>query len=136
MCERAEGERLDPLAGLAVAMTPNGRIDALCHYSYEMRLHRARGYGALKAILDILAADEPLTLTQISRQLGRTPGSTKDYLWWLEDVDLVSVNKKRYRFRDPLIRLWVRLHCRPSPPAPDEIRQEVGTYALSVGVAG
>ncbi len=26
-----------------------------CRFSYELRLHRARGYGALKAILDILA---------------------------------------------------------------------------------
>ena len=59
------------------------------------------------------ARQEPLTLTEISQRLGRTPGSTKDYLSWLEDVDLVSVHRKRYRFRDPLLRVWVRLHCRP-----------------------
>ena len=58
-------------------------------FGYELRLHRARGYGALKAILEILSEQEPLTLTEISKRLGRTPGSTKDYLSWLEDVDLV-----------------------------------------------
>ena len=34
--------------------------------------------------------EEPLTLTEISLRLRRTPGSTKDYLSWLEDVDLVT----------------------------------------------
>ena len=82
-------------------------------FCYELRLHRARGYGALKAILDILADEEPLTLTEISQRLHRTPGSTKDYLSWLEDVDLVTSRQKRYSFTDPLLRLWVRLHCRP-----------------------
>ncbi len=62
-----------------------------CGFCYELRLHRARGYGALKAILEILAEEEGLTLTEISQRLQRTPGSTKDYLSWLEDVDLVDV---------------------------------------------
>ena len=79
---------------------------------YELRLHRARGYGALKAILDVLAEEEPLTLTEIALRLRRTPGSTKDYLSWLEDVDLIVSRQKRYSFADPMMRLWVRLHCR------------------------
>ena len=29
-----------------------------CQYCYELRLHRARGYGALKAILEVLAEEE------------------------------------------------------------------------------
>ena len=62
-----------------------------CSFCYELRLHRARGYGALKAILEILGEEEGLTLTEISQRLQRTPGSTKDYLSWLEDVDLVTV---------------------------------------------
>ena len=37
---------------------------------------------------DVAAEDEALTLTEISHRLQRTPGSTKDYLSWLEDVDL------------------------------------------------
>ena len=98
---------------------------------YELRLHRARGYGALKGILGILAEDEPLTLTEIAVRLQRTPGSTKDYLSWLEDVDLVAVRQKRYSFTDPLVRLWVGLHCRPAPPNDDEIASAVHQYALA-----
>ena len=89
------------------------------------------GYGALKAILEILAEQEPLTLTEISQRMGRTPGSTKDYLSWLEDVDLVAVHRKRYRFRDPLLRLWVRLHCRSAPPTGEMIDREVREFAAS-----
>src|SRR5262249_8018467 len=74
--------------------------------------------------------EEPLTLTEISQRLHRTPGSTKDYLSWLEDVDLVSAHQKRYAFTDPLLRLWVRLHCRPVPPTVDEVAREVQSYAL------
>src|SRR4030095_4126769 len=97
---------------------------------YELRLHRARGYGALKAILDVLADEEPLTLTEISHRLHRTPGSTKDYLSWLEDVDLVTSRHKRYSFTDPVLRLWVRLHCRPFPPAAEDIAREGQKHAI------
>ena len=97
---------------------------------YELRLHRARGYGALKAILEILAEEEGLTLTEISQRLQRTPGSTKDYLSWLEDVDLVVSRQKRYGFADPLLRLWVSLYCRPTVPTDDDVAREVHRYAL------
>jgi hypothetical protein len=83
----------------------------------------------LKAILGVLAADEPLNLTEISHALHRTPGSTKDYLSWLEDVDLITAQGKRYSFEDPLLRVFVRLYGRPVPPSDDEIVREVGGYA-------
>jgi hypothetical protein len=122
------GDAVGALAGL---LSPGGELDRACRFCYELRLHRARGYGALKAILDILAADEPLTLTEISLRLRRTPGSTKDYLSWLEDVDLVASNHKKYSFTDPLLRLWVRLHCRPVPPPPEDVATEVQRYAMT-----
>src|SRR6202008_163329 len=74
--------------------------------------------------------EEALTLTEISHRLQRTPGSTKDYLSWLEDVDLVPSTQKRYSFTDPLLRVWVRLHCRPSAPSEDDLAREVHRYAL------
>ena len=107
------GRGADPISALTALLSVGGALDRRCRFCYELRLHRARGYGALKAILDILAEEEPLTLTEISLRLHRTPGSTKDYLSWLEDVDLVTARQKRYTFTDPLVRLWVRLHCRP-----------------------
>lgn len=121
------GDAISAMAGL---LGIEGRLAAQCEFSYELRLHRARGYGALKAILEILADEEGLTLTEISQRLQRTPGSTKDYLSWLEDVDLVTSRQKRYTFTDPLLRVWVRLHCRPSAPTEDDLAREVHRYAL------
>jgi hypothetical protein len=121
----------DPVSALTALIAPGGQLAAACHYSYELRLHRARGYGALKAILEVLAESEPLTLTEIALRLRRTPGSTKDYLSWLEDVDLIVSRQKRYSFADPMLRLWVRLHCRPAPPTDEEVAQEVHSYVLT-----
>jgi hypothetical protein len=121
----------DPISALTALLTSDGGLTSWCGYRYEIRLHRARGYGALKAILEILAEDEPLTLTEIAHKLQRTPGSTKDYLSWLEDVDLVVSRQKKYSFSDPLLRLWVRLHCRPVPPTVDEVAREVQNYAMA-----
>ncbi|MCC7034304.1 MAG: hypothetical protein IT179_15900 [Acidobacteria bacterium] len=121
----------DPISALTALLTADGALTAWCGYRYELRLHRARGYGALKAILEILAEDEPLNLTEIAQRLQRTPGSTKDYLSWLEDVDLIVSRQKRYSYADPLTRLWVRLHCRPVPPSVDEVAREVQAYAAA-----
>jgi len=122
---------LDPVSALSALLAPPGTIATACRFSYELRLHRARGYGALKAILDVLAQEEPLTLTEIALRLRRTPGSTKDYLSWLEDVDLITSRQKRYSFSDPMMRLWVRLHCRCAPPAEEDIAREVHAYVLT-----
>jgi len=120
----------DAISALASLLAPEGRIAQQCFFCYELRLHRARGYGALKAILEILADEEGLTLTEISHRLQRTPGSTKDYLSWLEDVDLVASRQKRYSFSDALLRVWVRLHCRATAPTEDDLAREVHRYAL------
>ena len=121
----------DPVSALAALIGPGGHLTAACQYCYELRLHRARGYGALKAILEVLAENEPLTLTEIAIRLRRTPGSTKDYLSWLEDVDLIVSRQKRYSFADPVLRLWVRLHCRAAPPTEEEVAQEVHSYVMN-----
>jgi hypothetical protein len=105
----------DPISALTSLLSPDGRL----------------GYGALKAILDILAQEEPLTLTEVAQRLRRTPGSTKDYLSWLEDVDLIVAQRKRYSFSDPLLRVWVRLYCRPSCPSDEDVAREVQGYALA-----
>src|SRR2546422_1110344 len=120
----------DPISALASLLATDGQLSKQCAFCYELRLHRARGYGALKAILEILAEEEGLTLTEISLRLQRTPGSTKDYLSWLEDVDLVTARQKRYSFTDPLLRVWVRLHCRASAPTDDDLAREVHRYAV------
>jgi len=120
----------DAISALAALLATEGRLASQCGFFYELRLHRARGYGALKAILEILGEEEGLTLTEISHRLQRTPGSTKDYLSWLEDVDLVTSRQKRYSFTDPMLRVWVRLHCRATAPTDDDVAREVHRYAL------
>ena len=125
------GPAPDPVAALAALFAPDGTLTARCRQSYDLRLGRARGYGALKAILGVLADAEPLNLTEISHAMHRTPGSTKDYLSWLEDVDLISMQRKRYVYDDPVLRLFVRLYGRPVPPTDEDIVREVRGYARS-----
>lgn len=120
----------DPVSALAAQLAPDAPLSMACRFSYELRLHRARGYGALKAILQVLATEEPLTLTEVSQRIGRTPGSTKDYLSWLEDVDLLKVQHKRYRFTDPLLRLWVQLHGQARPPSDEDLSRGAQEYAV------
>jgi hypothetical protein len=127
----APGGAPDPFAALAALLEPDGALAAACRFCYELRLHRARGYGALKAILGVLAEEEPLTLTEIALRLRRTPGSTKDYLSWLEDVDLIVSRQKRYSYSDPLLRLWVRLYGRAVPPGHEDLAREVHAYVLA-----
>jgi hypothetical protein len=121
----------DPVSALAALLAPGGQLAMSCRFCYELRLHRARGYGALKAILDVLAQEEPLTLTEIAHRLRRTPGSTKDYLSWLEDVDLIVSRQKRYSYSDPMLRLWVRLHCHALPPSEEDITRELHQYVAA-----
>jgi hypothetical protein len=67
------GRGSDPVSALTALLSADGALNPWCRFCYELRLHRARGYGALKAILDVLADEEPLTLTEISHRLHRTP---------------------------------------------------------------
>jgi hypothetical protein len=129
--EMGRREAVDPVGALASLLAPGAPLAEACRFSYELRLHRARGYGALKAILEVLADQEPLTLTEIAHRLQRTPGSTKDYLSWLEDVDLIQSHQKRYSFADPMLRLWVRIHCRAVPPSEEDIARELHGYVLN-----
>jgi hypothetical protein len=46
-------------------------------------------------------------------------------------VDIVTSRQKRYSFTDPVLRLWVRLHCRPVPPTADDVVREVQRYAVA-----
>ena len=39
--------------------------------------------------------------------------------------------QKRYSFADPMLRLWVRLHCHAVPPCEEDIAREVHAYVLA-----
>ncbi len=42
----------------------------------------------------------------------------------------MTARQKRYSFTDPLLRLWVRLHCRAAAPTEDDMAREIRRYAL------
>jgi len=120
----------DAISVLAEQMSTGSALERRLRLSYGVRLQRARGYGALRAILDVLAEQQPLNLTQIAQRMTRTPGSTKDYLSWMLDVDLLTVDRKRYTVTDPLLRLWIRLNNGPQAPSEAVIAREAQRYAL------
>jgi len=131
LAEAAAARGGGPVDALAAGMRPGAHLATACRLSCELRLHRARGRGALVAILHLLAADEPLTLTEIAARLGRTPGAARDYLASLQDVDLIEARRNRYRYVDPVLRLWVRLHARAAPPGDEALSRGVHEYAAS-----
>ena len=94
-------------AFLIETLAPYGRIYDFCRYVYDLSLQKATGYGALKAVLQILSTEEGLTTTQVARQLRVTPASASDYLRWLREVDLITEREHRFYFRDPVLRFWV-----------------------------
>jgi len=89
------------------ALSTSGRIYDFCRYTYDLSLQQATGYGSLKAVLQVLAAEEGLTAADVARQLRVTPATASDYLRWLREVDLLSLQEGRYYFRDPVLRYWV-----------------------------
>lgn len=102
-------------------MSPGGRLETACRATYESLLLRNRGYGISKALLAMIAHEEGQNLTAIYREIGRSPGATRDYLGWLLGVDAVKMVKKRYYYVDGLVRRWVKLYGRGRLPTPSEI---------------
>jgi hypothetical protein len=113
---------------LVAELSPGGRIEAECRATLAELLHRARGYGACKTVLHVLAEEEGLKLTEVARRLDRTAGSTRDYLRWLEEVDLVVARQKRFSYVDPLLRLWMRIYGTGQPASEEDLRREVELY--------
>jgi hypothetical protein len=113
----------DPLeAAWAEEMAPGGALESACRHTYESLLLRSRGYGMSKALLATVAAEEGLNLTALVARLGRTPGAVRDYAGWLLGVDALRSVRKRYFYVDGLLRLWVCLHARGTPPDAAELR--------------
>jgi hypothetical protein len=94
-------------AFLLETLSRQGQIYGYCRYLYDISLQKARGYGLLKALLQILAEEEGLSLSEIARRLRRQASATREYLRWLIEVDLIIEEEKRYYYRDPVLRFWV-----------------------------
>jgi len=94
-------------AFLLETLSRQGQIYGYCRYLYDISLQKARGYGLLKALLQILAEEEGLSLSELASRLRRQASATREYLRWLMEVDLVIEEEKRYYYRDPVLRFWV-----------------------------
>jgi AAA+ ATPase superfamily predicted ATPase len=94
-------------AFLLETLSRQGQIYSYCRYLYDISLQKARGYGLLKALLQILAEEEGLSLSELAGRLRRQASATREYLRWLMEVDLVIEEEKRYYYRDPVLRFWV-----------------------------
>jgi AAA+ ATPase superfamily predicted ATPase len=84
-----------------------GQIYGYCRYLYDISLQKARGYGALKALLQILAIEDGLTLSEIAARMRRQAPATREYLRRLMEVDLLIEREGRYVYADPVFRYWV-----------------------------
>ena len=94
-------------AFLLETLTRDGRIYNYCRYLYDISLSRARGYGILKAILQTLAEEEGLTLSEVARRIRKGAPGTRGYLRALQEVDLLIEEGGEYFYRDPVLRYWV-----------------------------
>lgn len=113
-------------------LSRTGRIYEFCRYIYDLSLQKARGYTALKAVLDVLAAEDGLSAAEVARRLRVSHAAASEYLRWLIEVDLLITTtegggrkpRKRYFYRDPVLRYWVAMATRgievpPSTPPVD-----------------
>lgn len=119
-CVRA-GDALED--AWAREMGPGGRLETACRHTFDVLLLRSRGYGISKAVLDAVARDEGLTLTELVPRIGRTPGAVRDYLQWLVAVDALRMRGKRYYYVDGMVRSWLRLYGRGALPTEGALRQ-------------
>jgi hypothetical protein len=94
-------------AFLLETLARDGRIYNYCRYLYDISLSRARGYGILKAILQTLAEEEGLTLSEVARRIRKGAPGTRSYLRALQEVDLLIEAGGEYYYRDPVLRYWV-----------------------------
>lgn len=88
------------------ALSRTGQIYNYCRYLYDISLRRARGYGILKAILQVLAEEEGLTLSDLARRIRKTAPTTRGYLRALQEVDLIVEDEGKYYYRDAVLRYW------------------------------
>ena len=89
------------------ALESRGQIYGYCRYLHDVSLQRARGYSVLKAILQLLAVEDGLHLSEIARRARRQPAATREYLQRLMEVDLIVEREGCYYYADPVFRYWV-----------------------------
>ena len=107
----AEPKELEPddvsRAFVLETLSRTGQIYQYCRYLHDISLQRARGHGILRAILQVLAEEENLSLSQVAERIRRSAPATRSYLQALQEVDLMSEESGKYLYLDPVLRYWV-----------------------------
>lgn len=93
-------------AFLLETLSPQGKIYNYCRYLYDVSLQKARGYGLLKAELQILAEEEALTTTEIARLIRRPPRYPR-ILTLADRCGSGDQKGEKCFFRDPVLRFWI-----------------------------
>ena len=108
-------------------LSPDSRLAKQCGFCYELRLHRARGYGALKAILRF-SRTKKVDAHRDFPALQRTPGSTKTSVV-ARGRGSRELGSQALQLHGPDARLWVRLHCRVAQPSEDDVARSASLRA-------
>ncbi|MBU0491827.1 MAG: ATP-binding protein [Chloroflexi bacterium] len=93
-------------AFLVETLSPESQIYQYCRYLYDVSIQQARGEGALRAVLALLA-EEDLSTSAVAQRLKVSVSTARDYLRWLAEVDLVAEYAGLYTYNDPVLRYWV-----------------------------
>ncbi len=95
-------------AFISETLSPNGLIHSYCNYLYNISLQKARGYGVLKSLLDLIAiAENPMTQSELARALKMRQGPIRINLKELQDVGLLFEMERKYYYIDPILKYWV-----------------------------
>jgi DNA-binding MarR family transcriptional regulator len=116
-------ENLVKRSFVAETLSPGGLIHAYCTYLYNISLQRAKGYGVLRTILDLIATnDDPMTQSELARQIRMTQGAVRTNLKELEHIGLLHERDRRYYYTDAILRYWVAYvqHGIEAPEFPGE----------------
>lgn len=97
---------------LARLLEPGAPLEIACRRHYDVLLMRSRGYAVCKMAAEAVAQRPRARLTDLVPAIGRTPGASRQYLFWLVEVGLIAQTRKRYDFVDPLLGLWARIYLR------------------------
>jgi len=88
-------------------LSPQGVLYNYCRYLYDISLERAKGYAALKTILQVLAVEGEMHLSEIARRVRRSASATRENLKRLMEVDVITQAGRDFVYTDPVLRCWV-----------------------------
>jgi len=94
-------------AFLKEVLSHEGKLNILFEYMYNYSLSKVERKSSLKPPLLVLADEEGLKLSEISRRLNKPSGQVSNLMKSLLKSDLIIRKQDRYFFSDPIFRFWL-----------------------------